>query len=310
MVNTDHPLAESGFLYRNVDLAYLMICAGYRLDKPEYIEQANELIDFHIKKDLIANSINDVERAEAEGIMAVLDAYKVHLKNGVDKTDWLTYVLKATREKGEVNHPMDIPLYLAVAEYIKDQSYITKSAQILMEYEQAHNDFYYEGAIVNPAMEAIPNIESGMVYLDIYLNMYELTGEERYLEKAKQCELYVESNLILQNIAWEAVDTTGYEVMPDGRFREIGIGNSQVKPYGLSWISGQTSSVDNMTAYSVPDLLQLYGRFLQLRWLGFRKDSSQHILQEHHLFFDQDRLLLRLVRNLHCSIFSLFLQNS
>lgn len=258
MVNTDHPLAESGFLYRNVDLAYLMTCAGYRLNKPEYIEQATELIDFHIKKDLIANSINDVERAEAEGILAVLDAYKVHLKNGVDKIDWLAFVIKATKQKAELNHPMDIPLYLAVAEYIKDDSYIEKSAQILKEYEERHSDFYYEGAIVNPSMEAIPNRESGMIYLNIYLKMYELTGENHYLEKAKQCETYIESNMIIQSIAWEAVDSTGYETMPDGRFREIGLGNSQVKTYGLSWISGQTASVDNMTAYSVPDLLKLY----------------------------------------------------
>lgn len=258
MVNTDHPLAESGFLYRNVDLAYLMICAGYRLNKPEYIEQANSLIDFHIEKDMIANSINDVERAEAEGILAVLNAYKVHLKNGVDKSDWLAFVIKATKEKAGLDHPMDIPLYLAVAEYTKDNSYVEKSTELLKEYEQTHADFYYEGAIVNPSMEAIPNRESGMIYLNIYLQMYEITGEKHYLEKAKQCESYVESNMIIQSIAWEAVDSTGYEVLSDGRFREISTGNSQVKPYGLSWISGQTASVDNMTAYSVPDLLKLY----------------------------------------------------
>lgn len=259
MTNSDHPLPESGFLYRNVDLAYLMIAAGYRLNKPEYIEQANELIAYHISKDLIVdNSVNKLERAEAEGVVSLLNAYKTHLLHGVDKSDWLAYVLRKTAQKGEVMHQMDIPLYLAVAEYTKDPSYIEKAKEIIEEFEETHNDFYYTGAIVNQAVDAIPSRESGIIYLNIYLNMYKLTGESQYLEKAKNCELYVESNLLIQNIDMEGEDATGYEVLSDGKFREVGVGNEGIRPYGLSWISGQSNSADNFAASSLPDLLYLY----------------------------------------------------
>lgn len=260
MTNTDHPYTESGFLYRNADLASLMISAGYRLGKPEYIEQADTLIDYHIEKDLIVdNIVNKSERAEAEGVMAVLEAYKTHLENGVNKKDWLAYVLRKTEQKREVADPMSIPLFMRVAEYIKDDSYVDLSAEILKEFEETHKDYYYTGAIVNNSGDPIPNREAGMIYLDIYLYMYKFTGDEHYLDMAKRCEVYVESNMIIQNIMMKAEGATGYETLSDGRFRELGtVGNTQVKPYGLSWVSGQTASADNASAYCVPFVLELY----------------------------------------------------
>ena len=271
MTNSDHPYSESGFLYRNADLAYLMIAAGYRLGKPEYIEQADALIDYHIARDLIVdNIVNEFERAEAEGVMAVLNAYKTHLAHGVDKSDWLAYVLRKAREKKEEPDPMAIPLFLAVAEYTKDDSYVEVSASLLEDLDAQHKEYYYTGAIVNNSGDAIPNRESGMIYLDIYLDMYELTGDAAYLEHAKRCEVYLESQMIVQNIALVAEGTTGYETLSDGRFREIGtLGNEQVKPYGLSWVSGQTASADNASAYSVPDVLRLYEITGEEKYRGF-----------------------------------------
>lgn len=271
MTNTDHPYTESGFLYRNTDLASLMISAGYRLDKLEYIDQADTLIDYHIAKDLIVdNIVNKSERAEAEGVMAVLEAYKTHLENGVNKKDWLAYVIRKTEQKREVRDSMSIPLFLRVAEYIKDYSYVELSAEILEDYEETHADFYYTGAIVNNSGDPIPNREAGMIYMDIYLDMYKLTGDKDYLEKAKHCELYFESNMILQNIMMQADGATGYETLSDGRFRELGtVGNTQLKPYGLSWVSGQTASADNASAYAVPDILALYEYTGEERYLDF-----------------------------------------
>lgn len=260
MTNTDHPYTESGFLYRNADLASLMISAGYRLEKPEYIGQADALIDYHIAKDLIVdNIVNSSERAEAEGVMAVLEAYKTHLENGVNKSDWLAYVLRKTEQKRSIGDSMSIPLFLRVAEYIKDYSYVELSAEILKEFEETHKDYYYTGAIVNNSGDPIPNREAGMIYLDIYLDMYKFTGDEGYLDMARRCEVYVESNMIVQNIMMQADGATGYETLSDGRFRELGtVGNTQIKPYGLSWVSGQTASADNASAYAVPDILELY----------------------------------------------------
>ena len=260
MTNSDHPFPESGFLYRNTDLASLMIAAGYRLNKPEYIEQANGVIDFHIAKDLIVDNIsNKFERSETEGVMAVLEAYRTHLEHGVNKGSWLAYVLQKTEQKREVGDPMNIPLFLKVAEYIKDDSLIELSAEILKEFEETHADYFYTGSIVNPAGDPIPNREASMIYMNIYLAMYELTGEKHYLDKAKHAEVYFESNMIIQNIAMEAMGTIGYETLSGGRFRELGmVGNSQIKPYGLSWVSGQTASADNASAYAVPDIVKLY----------------------------------------------------
>ena len=271
MTNSDHPYTESGFLYRNTDLAYLMIAAGYRLNKPEYITQADTLIDYHIEKDLIVdNIVNESERAESEGVMAVFNAYKTHLDNGVDKSDWLAYILRKAREKKEDPDPMAIPLFLMVAEYTNDSSYIDVSAELLKDLEEQHNDWYFTGAIVNNSGDPIPNREAGMIYMNIYLSMYELTGEESYLDLAKKAETYVETNMILQNIAMTPEGTTGYETLENGRFREIGtLGNEQVKPYGLSWVSGQTASADNASAYAVPDILRLYDLTGDSRYLEF-----------------------------------------
>lgn len=259
MTETDHFCSESGFLYRNTDLASLMISAGYRLNKPEYIEQATELIDFHVDKDLMVdNVVYEMERSETEGVMAVLEAYKTHLEHGVNKSDWLAYVLEKTEQKREVADAMNIPLFLMVAEYTKDNSLVELSAEILEHYEENHEKYFYEGAIMNPAADIIPSRESAMIFIDVYLKMYEMTGEKKYLEMSEKCAIYTESNMILQNIEMEAKGSTGYEASDTGRYREIGmLGNSQVKPYGLSWISGQTGSADNYLAYAVPTFIRL-----------------------------------------------------
>jgi hypothetical protein len=273
MVNTDHPYTESGFLYRNADLAYLMIAAGYKLDKPEYIDTAIGLIDFHIKKDLIVDNILvHFERSETEGVIAVLDAYKELKAHGVEKNDWLAYVLKKAEQKKDVTDPMVLPLFLQVAAYTKDNRFIERAKRILEEARADNKSFYYHGAIVNFAGDAIAQREAGMVYMNIYLDMYDLTGDTQYLAQARHAEVYVESNMVVQNIAMETEGSTGYEYLSDGRFREIGtVGNAQIKPYGLSWVSGQTASADNASAYSVPDILRLYERTKEKKYLDFAK---------------------------------------
>jgi len=126
---------------------------------------------------------------------------------------------------------------------------------------ESHSKYGYQGdALANPANDFMTSREAAAVYLKCYIELYEFTGQQRWLEHAKRAASYFESTHMVQRVQLLALNTTGYEYFDndpfrtDGkRFKEMGmLGNAQIMPFGLSYVSSQTASADMFGAYLIP----------------------------------------------------------
>lgn len=272
MVKSDHPHATSGFLYRNTDLAALMIAAGYRLNRQDYINTAVEVMNYQIEWDLIDSNAPFIhERAQIEGIMGVIEGYIYAKENGLDQPHWRDYFLRKGEEKLKVDDDMVVPFLLKLYDFTKDKRFLDRSIELMDMNDELHSKYGYQsGALSNaPPVIRSTNREAASVFLNCYVALYRHTGDLKYLEHAKRVSVYFESTHIAQPINFLAVGTTGYEYRDDDpssstgkRFKEMGyIGNAKIMPYGLSYITSGSVGVDMFGAYSIPDLYMM-GEFL------------------------------------------------
>lgn len=271
MVKSDHPYPTSGFLYRNTDLAALMIAAGYRLERQDYIDTAIEVMDYQIKYDLIdTNSPFEHERAQSEGIIGVIEGYECAKLHGLDKPHWLDYIKRKGEEKLKVKDDMVVPLLLKLYEFTSDRRFLDRSIALIDSYDEIHKLYGFQGdALANPTT-SMTSREAAAVYLNCYVKLYEYTKAPKYLEHAKRAATYFESTHIAQSINFLTKGTTGYEYRDDSpeevsgkRFKEMGyLGNSKIMPYGLSYICSPSVGVDMFGAYEIP-YMYLMGKFLK-----------------------------------------------
>ncbi len=270
MAKSDHPYPTSGFLYRNTDLAALMIAAGYRLGRQDYINTAVEVMDYQIKHDLIDTNAPFVhERAQSEGIMGVIEGYEYAKANGLNKPQWLDYILKKGEEKLKVTDDMVVPLLLKLYNFTKDDRFLNRSAELIDLYDDIHARYGYQGDALADTRISMTSREAAAVYLNCYIELYEYTGNVKYLEHAKRALTYFESTHIAQSINLLTAGTTGYEFRDNNqfsstgkRFKEMGfVGNAKIMPYGLSYICSPSVGVDMFGAYEIPYIYKL-GKFL------------------------------------------------
>jgi len=284
MAKSDHPYPTSGFLYRNTDLAALMIAAGYRLGKQDYIDTAVEVMDYQIENDLIdTNSPHVHERAQSEGIMGVLEGYKYAKANGLDKPQWLDYILKKGEEKLHVTDDMVVPLLLKLYDFTKDNRFLNRAVELIDVYDDIHAKYGFQGDALANTRTSMTSREAAAVYLNCYIELYEHTRNSKYLEHAKRAATYFESTHIAQPINLLTSGTTGYEYRDndpssstDKRFKEMGfIGNAKIMPYGLSYICSPSVGVDMFGAYEIPYLYKL-GTFLEKEHYHYFSEYLQY----------------------------------
>ncbi|MDR2913474.1 MAG: discoidin domain-containing protein, partial [Tannerella sp.] len=270
MAKSDHPYPTSGFLYRNTDLAALMIAAGYRLGRQDYIDTAVEVMDYQVKNDLIdTNSPHVHERAQSEGIMGVLEGYEYAKANGLNKPQWLDYILEKGEEKLKVTDDMVVPLLLKLYGFTKDNRYLNRASELMDLYDDIHAKYGYQGDALANTRTSMTSREAAAVYLNCYIELYEYTRNVKYLEHARRASTYFESTHIAQSINLLTAGTTGYEYRDNDpsssegkRFKEMGyVGNAKIMPYGLSYICSPSVGVDMFGAYEIPYIYKL-GKFL------------------------------------------------
>lgn len=261
MTNTDHYFPESGFLYRNADLGYLMIKAGYVLGKQEMIDRGIEVIDSQVKGDYIdKNMYFEFDRSIAEGLESVTEAYAYLKEKGIVRNDWLAYLLKKEEDCLKRDSLMYFPFLLRFGEIMNSTDNLHHAKERIAKAETAHNNFYFSGAIVNFAGTVMMEKEAAAIFMRVYMQLYAYFNDAKYLELAKKAATVCETYTLIQPVSLETADGTGYEYREelDNRFREYGgIGNGHVMPYGLSYISGQTSSVDVYNIYAARDFRTL-----------------------------------------------------
>ena len=248
MTKTDHYYPESGFLYRNADLGYLMLRSADILGNDAMRERAIRVIDSQVENDYIDENItHEFDRSTAEGLENLLDAYVYLKEKGTDKRNWLAYLLGKVEACSERESRMYLPFLIKAGKVFHTNEYYELAIDKVADLEEAHNRYEFTDAIVNFTGTSMVEREAAMIYFKLYLELYDYTKDTKYLDLAKKAAFVCESYTMIQAVSLETFDGTGYEYKPelDNRFREYGgLGNSQVMPYGLSFITGQTSSTD------------------------------------------------------------------
>ena len=266
MVNSDHPVPDSGFLYRNSDIAGFMLSNGRRLNNAKYISDAltvldNQITNDRLDKGLVAGSdALYTKRASADALFNLCLAYKLELKNGVDHKDWLKYMLNKANERLESNKWSDAMFLTEFSRLSGSKTYLNKSIQLMNSVESDHLNYHFGGAITNPKAERLVEKEGGTLSLIIYVNLYELTNDKHWLDMAEKAALFVESFQIIQPICLDSYDNPGYgtDSVNGISFNQGFMGNKRFMPYGLNYICSQTTSADNMSLQVAPEFYKLF----------------------------------------------------
>ena len=87
MVHSDHAVPDSGFLYRNTDIAGFMLSNGRRLNNEKYINNALTVLENHIANDRLdkglvaSDDLTYTKRASNDALYNLCLAYNLELKN-------------------------------------------------------------------------------------------------------------------------------------------------------------------------------------------------------------------------------------
>ncbi len=276
MTNTDHYLPDSGFLYRNADLAMLMLSEGRRMENEGYVERALSVIDSQVARGALDENLSSSDplyasRVASDALTSLLRAYENELRYGIEHSQWLNYLLQRANVCLGDESWLDAAFLTELARVTGGKIFLEKSVSLMEGVADEHQNFRYFGAITNPAGDQIIDRESGIIALGIYLNLYELTKEERWLSLAEHSALFVESWHQIQPILLEPFDCSGTEKnWLDGSPTLQGyLGNGKIMPYGLSYISGQTTSADISGVLAAPDFYRLYQLTNDEHYLNF-----------------------------------------
>ena len=259
MAYTQHFVNESGFLYRNTDLAYLLLkfhYEGYKV--PIDINKLIKVIDSQVVlKRCSENQFFDFIRSRVEGVEAVFDAYCLLKSQGIEKNDWLDLV------KFEANYYKNLDEYFSITFFLKLANYgiepvnnreiaISKAEKLYKDYIEK---YYFVGAIVDVTVECLDK-ETGVLGLQHFIEIYKTTGDKKYLEYASKCADYLETYQILQDFNFEAYGERG-----NRDCNILSLGNNRLNLRGLSYVSSTCNAGDHIN-YLVISYLYELSKFL------------------------------------------------
>jgi len=222
---------QMGFIGQQTNIAYQLMVYGLREGKPEYIDKGSHVIDFWVKEGAMTDwgfpktwldsepgeAINNTTwlRMLADGMEGILDAYRFQKKQGVDRADWLDYCKRigtwlcdhqeeagswprawffdgtiAHEPRSCTTHVIRylVQLYLTTGD-VRYKEAALKAGD--WSYENVFKGFEYRAATCDQA-EILDN-EAGIYACFAFLSLYDLTGEEKWLEALKGAVIYTET---------------------------------------------------------------------------------------------------------------------
>lgn len=272
MTNAEDFHPESGFLYRNADIAFLMYKAGVRYNKDEYKTQAISVLESQISLDKIDTNIaaykepNSVYyRTRYEGLATILDVYDYFKTNNVNLSGVLSqqylkdYLLgKAEKYKNETS-VMGLIFYTKlwkVTERLNLGVDYSQTAIRLLDKIAVENRFFdgYFGSVEHNDPNAYIGVaEDAMIILNAYMNAYDVTKSVRYLDLAKNCATWLESFNMLSPMNLNLAGDDGSKP-----FNSTFIGNDRFLAYGYNFNNTRHFILDCPTVSSAIDFEKLY----------------------------------------------------
>lgn len=246
LVNSDHFTHESGFLYRNTDLGYLMVRYGYETNNQRIIDEAISVIDDQVDSCFAGEKqVFPFERSRFEGVLSILNAYEFLKSVGIDKENWISFVEKEADRFEGVDEYYSIPLLCRLNRLL---SAIEKGEKVWERFSMMKFSGGIEDFIGSPGLDK----ESGYLGLFAFLSLYECTKDEKWLARSAFCGDYLETYQVLIEEGFYSYETSGNE-----HFNMASIGNEKLKTNGLSYVSAGCCAGDLMNVISVPLYIKL-----------------------------------------------------
>ncbi len=241
MTNVDHFTHESGFLYRNADLALLMLEYGEKEGRKDIVDDALSVLTSQVEKEYAGgNQVFEFERSRAEGVHCILKAYRYLKKRGDEKREWLAFAER------EAKHFLNTEEYFSVP-LLCDLGIIKAAEEKAEKIWKKFSDMNFYGGVVDFLAEPVLDRESGYIGLYDFLTLYECTREAKWIERAAFCADYLETYQVLRIDGYAALDIDGNE-----HFNMAAIGNETLRCNGLSYISANCNGTDVFNVLAVP----------------------------------------------------------
>ncbi len=266
MTNLDHFFPDSGFLYRNLEFATIMLKHGRKTNNEQMIANAWTVINYQIDNDSLDYGMRAYTRENIvfkrvmfEGLSAAVQLYGY--EHGVDGADSAflnklhEYIINKAELYKDEESAMALMFYSELYRY-KDILFIDYSDtynRLLEATAEATKDYdgFYGG--IENSNTIVSVAEEYMILLRAYVDAYELTGRQKWLDKSIQLADYLETYQMIQLYQLNLIGAKGNE-----GWNTAFIGNERFLAHGYYFNNNQHSILDTAASSSVIEYYRLY----------------------------------------------------
>ncbi|MBN1128576.1 MAG: hypothetical protein JXA71_06295 [Chitinispirillaceae bacterium] len=286
---------QMGFIGQNLPGANELIRTGLKENKPAMVTQGEKMVNFWVRvspgnqglpktwydANIGFRGYQTFIRIASDGVLGALRAWRTLRDAGQLRPTWLTYARNFGNwlvshqntdgswyrqydynnsnplilSKTNTVHPIPllIELYHATGD-IRYRDAALKAGEFV--YQDVHVAYRYVGG--TPDNPDVRDKEAGILSLDAFLALHDLTGEGRWLDAARQAAAYIES----WTYAWPVPVVEG-----DTR-AEYPAGRDQT---GISLIALGHSGADNFMAYCPFVFFRLFAKTGERHYLDYSR---------------------------------------
>lgn len=285
MKNVEYNEASSGFLFRNVDLAHLLLEAGTKQNKSGWIKHALAVIQTQLATKKIRIDENPINlRPSIEGIHSLLKCCQWAARANHDASQWLDTAIRETEPVLDMQEYFSIPLMITLHRMTGEMRYLD-AARTKGNWSWNHyfSKRWFTGGITDCEPQSLDR-ESAILALEGYLDLYEAAADSCWLDRAVFCAEYLETMQIIQDIDMEPYGADGAALERRNQHTVVNaaVGNN-LSSIGLSHITVGGSCGDIYSVYSVPDFYRLYKATGDAHYLEVARVLQYHTLQYVHM---------------------------
>lgn len=266
MTNLDHYFPDSGFLYRNIEFATLMLKQGRKTGDAQMVENAWTVINYQLENDSLDFGMRAYQRDNVvfkrvmyEGLASAVQLYAYeHGVEGADKEflkELYDYIITKAELYKDDTEAMALIFY---AELCRNKDilfvdYFDTFNRLLETYAVATEEYdgYYKS--IENSNNIVTVAEDYMILLRAYVDAYEFTGRQKWLDKSVQLANYLETFQIIQPFQLNLIGTKGNE-----GWNTAFIGNERFLAHGYFFNNNQHAILDTCATSAVIEYYRLY----------------------------------------------------
>ena len=254
--------ASSGFLFRNIDLAHLMLEAWKEQGNDSWKEHAVKVIESQIEDNRMygTGKLGYVElRPSIESLNSLVKCWAFMEENRMPKPHWLKKAVEEAEEIIPIKEYFSVSLMISLYRATGEERYLSAAIKKGGDIWESNFKYrYFTGGITDCEKGCIDR-ESAILALEGYLDIYETTGDKTWLDRAAFTGDYLETVQYIQDIDMIASGATGKDVERRFNHSVVQIApDNKLSVRGLSHIGIGGACGDIYNVYSAPDFYRLY----------------------------------------------------